>query len=119
MAYTLLSVNRLDKLGFSLHVEDQQSSKSPSEAAHAAVVRVVTISELHQIMGHHDHEELCRMVRQGLVEGVELDPHSKPEPCRPCIEAKAKRHPFAKVSIDRHEKYTAYGDKIVGDLVGP
>jgi hypothetical protein len=76
----------------------------------------MSISELHHKMGHINHNDLCRMVKEGMVKGVELNYNSKPEFCKACIKAKADQKPFLKESKTVYENY---GDKVVGDLWGP
>jgi hypothetical protein len=92
---------------------------TPSEPAHSVnlATKVLTISQLHRLMGHINHDDLRRMVNDGLVTGVELDSHSKPEFCDVCVRAKVARKPFPKHST--HDGIKAYGDKIVSDVWGP
>jgi len=40
-------------------------------------------------MGHINHDDLKKMVKEGLVKGVEVDLNSTLEFCKTCIEAKA------------------------------
>ncbi len=68
-------------------------------------------------MGHINHDDLKKMVKEGLVKGVEVDLNSTPEFCKTCIEAKAIRKPFPKESTN--ESIKAYGDKIMADIWGP
>jgi len=75
--------------------------------------KLMTINELHRIMGHINHDDLRMMVRKGLVTGVELD-DSKPAFCKICVEAKASRLPFPKQSPS--EPLKAYGEKVVTDF---
>ena len=71
--------------------------------------KVVTINEPHRNMGHVNHDDLLRMLKQG---GIELDPNSKPE----FHEAgKAGRKPFPKRSTTN---FNAYGN-VVADTWGP
>jgi hypothetical protein len=68
-------------------------------------------------MGHVNHDDLKKMVRDGRVTGVELDMDSKPEFCATCIKAKAPRKPFPKHSLK--DKITTYGSKVSSDVWGP
>ena len=68
-------------------------------------------------MGHINHDDLRRMVKDGMVDGIELNLDSKPEFCTTCIQAKATRKPFPRLSTS--ERATCYGQKIVSDLWGP
>jgi hypothetical protein len=67
-------------------------------------------------MGHVNHEDLQRMVENGMVTGINLDMSLKPEFCEACIKAKATRKPFPKES---KTEYISYGDKVVSDVWGP
>ena len=145
MAFTLISVSCIDNAGFAIHVEDSMCkistpkpkprvigqipllrglyrvphiSPSPPLYHQAALAtRLMTITELHQKMGHVNHDDLRRMVKEGMVNGIELDLDSKPEFCTACIQAKAARKPFAKKSTT--ERKICYGEKVVSDLWGP
>lgn len=136
-----MSVSCVDKAGFSLFIKGGvcviRSSKSniigriplvrglyhvggiltssPTPVANSAS-KLMMISELHRKMGHINHEDLCRMVKEGMVTGIELDIDSKPEFCESCIKAKADRKPFPKKS---DTVYKSCGDKVVTDLWGP
>ena len=79
--------------------------------------KTMTISELHRKMGHINHDNLGMMVKDGLVEGIDLNLNSKPEFCKICIKAKAVRKSFPKKSTNADVK--AYGDKVCSDLWGP
>jgi gag-polypeptide of LTR copia-type/GAG-pre-integrase domain len=141
MAFTLMSVSCVDQAGYSLfikggtciicspksniigripevrglyHVSD--SLALPRAHVASAAVKQISISELHQQMGHINHEDLRQMVEKGMVTGINLDLMSKPEFCEACIKAKAMRKPFPKES---KTEYKSYGDKVVSDLWGP
>jgi hypothetical protein len=145
-AFTLISVGTLDGKGFQVNFDDgictistpkpsrrvigriplsnglYRTSIAPKNAPASTEIAVaaskkVSISELHRQMGHVNHEDLRRMVKEGTVTGIDLDMDSKPEPCHQCIEAKATALPFPKMSTSNRAK--KYGDKIVADLWGP
>jgi hypothetical protein len=65
-----------------------QGTTNGSKEALAASGKI-TISELHQRMGHINHEDLLKMVKEKTIIGINLDLESKPELCPQCIEAKA------------------------------
>jgi hypothetical protein len=126
MTFTLISVSCTDNPGFAIHVEDSMCkistpkpkprvigqipllrglyrvphiSPSPPLYHQAALAtQLMTITELHQKMGHVNHDDLWRMVKEGMVNRIELDLDSKPEFCTACIQAEAARKPFAKKS---------------------
>jgi len=67
-------------------------------------------------MGHINHEDLRRLVKDEMVTGLNLDQNSKPEFCEACTKAKSDRKPFPKKS---DTTYLNYGEKVVADLWGP
>jgi hypothetical protein len=67
-------------------------------------------------MGHVNYDDLRKMVKDGMVTGIDLDFDAKPDFCEACIKAKATRKPFPKRS---ETKYQNYGDKVVADTWGP
>lgn len=81
--------------------------------ANAAVKRV-TITQLHKILAHENHNYIRRIVKNGMITGFDLDENSVSEFCQPCVEGKIKRRPFPRIATGK--KATAYGDKIVSDL---
>ena len=90
-------------------MNDTPSANSTSQA--------LTISQLHRLMGHINHDDLRTMVKDGIVEGIDLDMDSKPDFCEVCVKAKAARKPFPKKSTSERAK--AYGDKVSADVWGP
>ena len=77
---------------------------SPTPSANF-ISKLMSISELHCKMGHINHDDLCRMVKEGMVTGIEVDLDLKPEFCEACVKAKADRKPFPKKSEMVHTKY--------------
>jgi hypothetical protein len=67
-------------------------------------------------MGHVNFQTLHEMVRSGAVKGVELDSSPAPTFCEACVQGKAHRKPFPKIS---ETPYSRYGEKVVTDLWGP
>jgi hypothetical protein len=60
-------------------------------------------------MGHVNHDDLKKMVKEGHVTGIELDMDSKLELCQTCLKAKATCKPFPRHSS--RENITEYGSK--------
>ena len=141
LAFTLMSVEIMDRNGYDLHIKEGKcvirSLKSnviaqiplvhglyrviaPSNPHISALADTTTkkmsISELHQKMGHINHDNLQKMVQEGMVTGIKLDFDSKPEFCKACIKAKASHKPFPKKS---NTTYHNYGDKVVADMWWP
>lgn len=146
MAFTLLAVCRLDKAGYELLTRDGQCViRSPkgtivgkiplihglyrvssprnlsSPITHSANVasKKVTITQLHQIMGHINHEYLRTMIKEGMITGFNLDLDSKPEFCEPCVQAKMTRKSFPKSRTYSAGPTNTYGDYVASDLWGP
>ena len=145
MAFTLLSVACLDKAGCSLTIEDGQCvlrSPRPYRTYLECVPRVnnlyrlnssaiqapnvprlyanvastpISLNELHRHMGHTNLQTLREMVKNGAVEGVELDSSLTSTFCEACVQGKAHRKAFPKKS---EQTYSKYGEKVVTDLWG-
>ena len=144
-AFMMVSMGTMDDKGFQILTEDGICTISTPRPKRQVIARIpkvnglyrvliapqgaprvdnalaasgkISISDLHRRMGHVNHEDLRRMVKEGTVTGIDLDMNSKPEPCSQCIEAKATCLPFPKMSTSNRAK--KYGDKIVADLWGP
>ena len=140
MAYTLMSVSCVDQAGYSVTIKGgtciirspkskiigqiplsqglYRISKSDLKTYHSAnsVSQTLSITELHRKMGHINHEDLRRLIKDGMVTGLNVDLNSKPEFCEACIKAKSDRKPFPKKS---NTTYSKYGEKVVADLWGP
>jgi hypothetical protein len=86
-----------------------------TETATAAKTKM-TLSKLHRCLGHISPAAARDIVRLGMVEGIDLDMHSKAEFCEPCARAKATRKPFPKKSLTRA---TRYGEHVFSDVWGP
>jgi len=140
MAFTLMSVSSIDNAGFSLLIKGGtcivhspksniigciplvwglyyvgEFNSSPTPVANSAL-KLMSISELHCKMGHINHDDLCKMVKEGMVKKIELDFNLKPKFCKVCVKAKADRKPFLKKS---KMVYMAYGEKVIANLWGP
>ena len=68
-------------------------------------------------MGHINQDDLQKMVKEGMVKGIDLDLTSTLDFCKTCIAAKATRKSFPKRSTAENVK--AYGDKVMADVWGP
>jgi hypothetical protein len=83
------------------------------ESAHVAKLM---INELHRALGHVAQGAIQYTVKQGLIEGVELDSASTPEFCEACTKAKATRQSFPEETANRAH---TYGELVHTDLWGP
>jgi hypothetical protein len=79
-------------------------------------VAKLTINELHRALGHVAQGAIQYAVKQGLIEGVELNSASTPEFCEACMKAKAMSQPFPEEMANRAH---TYGEFIHTDLWGP
>ena len=137
MALTLISTTRMASAGFAVHFESKMCKiMSPlpdrkviatipqigglysiaASVQHEAHVAKLTVSDLHRALGHVAQPAVIDAVRNGLIEGVELDSTSIPEFCVACTKAKAVRQSFPAESKNRSTKYGAI---IHTDLWGP
>ena len=65
---------------------------------------------------HITHAAIKHMVETGMVTGIKLNPHSKPEFCKQCAKAKSNCQPFPKESV---MQATRYEEWVHWDLWGP
>ena len=146
MAFTLILVACLDKAGCSLTIEDGECKvhsprpyctvlgsvsrvnnlyrldslaiQGPEPPKHYANIASgpILIKELHHRMGHVNYQTLWEMVHEGAIEGVKLDSSPTPSFCEACVQGKAHRKAFPKIS---ETIYLTYSEKVVTDLWGP
>ena len=141
MAFTLISISRLDKAGYTVMFNKGMCSiKNPkgltiatiprsdglyrvlesaqNRSAHQANVasEKMNINEAHRRLGHISPVAIKHAISKGYITGIELDEQSKPEFCQACAKAKSARQPYPKESKTRAEKF---GDRIHWDLWGP
>jgi hypothetical protein len=88
----------------------------PAQTEKSAHVAKLTINTLHRALGHVAQGAVQYMVKQGLIEGVELDSTSTPEFCEACMKAKATRQPFPEEMANCAR---TYGELVHTDLWGP
>ncbi len=148
MAFTLISVSCLDQSGYALTIQDgnctiqspQPKRKTigvipmtrglyrittprapppmPNIPIAASAERLVTMREFHNLMGHPSEAVLITMAKSGSTLGIRVDLGTKVGFCQACVQAKAARKPFPKISLG-NETAKAYGDKVVTDVWGP
>ena len=141
MAFTLISISRLDKANCSVTFQKGMctihnpegrimgtitranglyclvNSSKGSRTNHANVAAgKMSISEAHRKLGHISHIAIKNAISTRQITGIELDMDSKPEFCEPCAKAKSARLPFPKKSDTRATKY---GERVHWDLWGP
>jgi len=114
LAFTLVLCTRMTRVGFKVLLDSLEckvysptykvigvipeihglyqigSSKNlPSTPTTNVATNQISITEFHRCMGHINHNDLKKMVKEGLVKGVDDDLNSMPKFCKNCIEAKA------------------------------
>jgi hypothetical protein len=87
----------------------------PAQTEESAHVAKLTINELHRALGHVAQGAVQCAVKQGLIEGVELDSASTPEFCEACMKAKAMCQPFPEEMANCAH---TYGELVHTDLWG-
>jgi transposase InsO family protein len=137
VGYTLVSLGALDNLGYRIaigggHLEIKSRGgdrlariarslrglyrvSHEGEAGYA--VEVISVMELHRRMGHIAPTTARKLVHDGLVTGIALDPASQEEHCEACIYARATRQPVPKLRVSEQAKQ--FGDEIHTDVWGP
>ena len=140
MAFTLISISRLDKAGFLVTFSEGMCTiKDPkhkmvatvphmdglyklvskqlnkTETANAASGKML-INEAHRKLGHIAYSAIHHALSNGLVTRINLDMGSKVEFCKTCAKAKSVRQPFPKELETWAEKF---GKRIHWDLWGP
>jgi len=123
LVFTLISVGVLNWNGYDLHINGgkciiqspgqitlvrglyhvTEYSQSMTSSTANAVSKLMTISKLHQKMGHVNHNDLQRMVKENMITGLDIDLKSKPDFCEACVKAKVTCKPFPKQSHTKHE----------------
>jgi transposase InsO family protein len=88
----------------------------PAKAEENAHVAKLTINELHRALGHVAQGTVQYAVKQGLIEGVELDSTSTLKFCEACMKEKAMHQPFLEETANRAH---TYGELVHTDLWGP
>jgi hypothetical protein len=137
MALTLISAHRITAAGFIVQFKNSACkilSPAPKRKIIASIAQVnglyaipaqmeesihvakLTINELHRALGHVAQGAVQYVVKQGLIEGIELDSASTPEFCEACTKAKAMCQPFPEEMANRAH---TYGELVHMDLWGP
>ena len=141
MAFTLLSISKLDKSNHKVIFHKQlctiinlkgltiakiphsqglyrvlASPQQPTPLSANAAVEKLTINEAHHQLGHISSAAIRHAVMKGFITGIDLDESSKPKFCEACAKEKSVRQPFPQESYTRAEKY---GDCVHWDLWGP
>ena len=114
MAFTLISISRLDKAGFSAtfrkgmctiknpsnqtvttipHTDSLYKIVATSSSNKAKTANTVfgkmSISEAHRKLGHISYSAIKHVISNGFVTGIKLDSNLKPNFCEACTKAKS------------------------------
>jgi hypothetical protein len=137
MVLTLISAHQITTAGFTVQFANDACkilSPAPKRKLIASISRVnglyaiptqieesthvakLTINELHHALGHVAQGAVQYMVKQGLIEGIELNSASTPEFCEACTKAKAMHQPFPEEMVNCAR---TYGKLVHMDLWGP
>jgi hypothetical protein len=137
MALTLISAHRTAAVGFTVQFESNACKilspaprwkliasiaqfnglyAIPAQTEESAHVAKLTINELHRALGHVAQGAILYAVKQGLIEGIELDSTSTLEFCDACTKAKATCQPFP---VEMRNCAHTYGQLVHTDLWGP
>ena len=137
VGYTLVSLGALDEEGYMSHIGGgylrltspsgelianvacnasrlYKYERSP-ESAHA--VELMSLMELHSRLGHISVASTRKLVENGAVKGIKLDPNAPETDCEACIFARATRIPVPKPRIS--VPALNFGDEIHTDVWGP
>ena len=130
VGYTLVSIGRLDQLGYAVTFADgtciirnsaddifsriSQSKAGlyrvihePDHGSSNAVTERISVMELHCRLGHISPAVAKRLAESGLISGLKIDlSANEPTFCESCVYAKATRKPIAKERIgERAEEF--------------
>jgi hypothetical protein len=136
VGYTLISLSALDSLGYHMSIDaGHLEITSPASSVIVRILRtacglyrisheegsyaveVISIMELHCRMGHIMPASARKLIEDGLVIGIALDPELHKEHCNACIYVHATRQPVPKVCVS--EQASHFGDEIHTDVWGP
>ena len=139
VAYTLVSIGRLDKEGFTALFghgrcvlrgpdgekigEVQRTGRKAYKVEHeeemaSAAEETLTLEQLHRRMGHASIQVIRDLIKNGMVTGIRLEysPTGTPFFCEACIYGKATRKSVPK--IREGERATVFGGEVHSDLWG-
>ena len=139
VAYTLVSIGRLDEEGFTAQFgngkcvlrgsdgerigEVQRTARKAYKVEHEmgmanAAEETLTIEQLHRRMGHASIQVIRDLVKHGMITGVRLEysPTGKPFFCEACVYGKATRKSVPK--IREGKRATVFGGEVHSDLWG-
>jgi len=137
IGYTLVSLRALDEEGYMSHIGDGHLKlTSPSgelitnvacNASHlykykhslesAHTVKLLSVMELHCRLGHISIASTHKLIENGAIKGIKLDPDAPETNCEACIFVRATCIPIPKPRISILA--LNFGDEIYTDMWGP
>jgi len=85
------------------------------ESANAA--KLISAMELHRCLGHISVASACKLVQNGAIKGIKLDPNVPEMDCKVCIYARATHVPMSKPCISIPSQN--FRDEVHTDIWGP
>jgi GAG-pre-integrase domain len=108
MIATILNRNGLYKIAANKQATQNQSAN--------VVSGKMTISRAHRKLRHVSYGAIKHAVSKGFINGITINPDSKPNLCGECAKAKSAQQPFPQESNTRAKKY---GEQVHWNLWGP
>ena len=144
IAFTLISLNRVDKAGYSILIEDNElclidrstrnfvgripshndlwsvqsarvSGNSPNPPSNHHSLTTVSLMDLHRCLAHISPSTITQLVNKGILTGITIRDWDI-DFCEVCALAKIKRQPFP---TSRSHPAQEVGDVIHSDVWGP
>ena len=139
VSYTLMSIGRLDEKGFEVTFSDGKCTIKGPDGNHIGTIpkakglycvahdepetaitaeEVLTLDQFHHRMGHILAGVTCRLVDNGFITGVRLEPSSSGDYfCKLCVYAKVTQKPIPKAR--EGDRTIKFGDEVHLDLWRP
>ena len=144
LGVTLISIARITQAGYALQFRQTECRifdgknrrigtipltnglyrvQVPITTPHAHVANdaplIATPDELHRLMGHLPIDAAKKLIKDQLVDGIELDEtaHAPADTCKSCLHGRMTRKPISKTT--EREAQGEVGDEIHTDVWGP
>jgi hypothetical protein len=141
MAYTLVSIAKATDAGFKFTLQKDRCEvfepggkcigkilrspdsklwrrvNRPAKQLANAIMNTYTVDQLHRALGHIAHDSVRKLVAEGHITGVQIDPTSKPSECAACREAKMTKADIPKTRTSLIS--SKYGEIVHSDVWGP
>jgi GAG-pre-integrase domain len=139
LVFMLISLMRCDAAGYSVLFKDQKClirdkqgtllgqvllsnglykvEHESTAAATSTARKILTLDELHRRMGHISPQVTRKLVRDGVITGLELYAASQLGFCTACTQAKPTRKPVPQMR--EGQRAAKFGKKVHSDVWGP